>query len=73
MAFLQTHFASDFSSDLELARELIENNVVNSMVILLNKLAKPTYAIAVDPSKEEVCDNHNPLAISMIELATFTC
>ena len=62
MAFLQTHFASDFSSDLELSRELIENNVVNAMVILLNKLAQTTSVISVELSKEEVRNCNNPLA-----------
>ena len=54
VAFLQTHFSSDFSSDLELARELIEYNVVNSMVVLLNKLVQTNSMILPELNKEEV-------------------
>lgn len=38
IAFLQTHYASDDSSDVHLSEELIEYNAVNSIVVLLDHL-----------------------------------
>lgn len=38
IAFLYTHFASDFASDLGLAEEIVESSFVASIIVLLDRM-----------------------------------
>ena len=38
IAFLYTHFASDFASDVGLAEEIVESSFVESIIVLLDRM-----------------------------------
>ena len=52
IAFLYTHFASDFASDLSLAEEITQSSFVDSIIVLLDRMNT-----AVEPEMQHYAEH----------------